>query len=115
MQLKYSKELYSKRALFKACYKFTDKAYVHLDSDDCSYIVTINSKDPDDIADYCLEFSNQMIEEVNREIVDEQTKNIRQILFARSMASTIVYDDTIADIETDVEDKSAMKDWFANE
>jgi hypothetical protein len=53
-----------------------------------------------------------MIEEVNREIVIEQTKNIRQILFARSMASTVVYDDEIADLDTNVEDKSAMKDWF---
>ena len=56
-----------------------------------------------------------MVEEVNREIITEQTKNIRQILFARSMASTVVYDDEIAEINTDVEDKSAMKEWFANE
>ena len=43
----------------------------------------------------------------------EQTQNLRQILFARAMASTVIYDEEIADIDTDVSDKSAMKDWFA--
>ena len=115
MQIKYKKDLYKKNVLFKTCYKFTDKAYVHLDADATNYIVSISAKDPLDITDYEQEFSNQMIEETNREIVIAQTQNIRQILFARSMASTVIYDDEIADIDTNVEDKSAMKDWFDNE
>ena len=115
MEIRYKKELYSKNVLFKACYKFTDVAYVHLDSDSNDFIVTISPKNNDDITDFDREFANQMIEETNREIVNEQTKNIRQILFARSMASTVIYDEEIAEIETDVTDKSAMKDWFANE
>lgn len=115
MQIKYKKELYTRNVLFKSCYKFTDVAYIHLDADDDYYIVEISSKNSNDTIDYSLEFANQIIEEVNREIVAEQTKNIRQILFARSMASTVIYDEDIADIDTEVEDKSAMKDWFANE
>ena len=115
MIVKYKKELYSINVLFRTCYKFTDNAYVHLDTDDDNYIVRISPKDKNDTLDYAKEFANQMIEEANREIVIEQTKNIRQILFARSMASTVVYDDEIADLDTNVEDKSAMKDWFENE
>ena len=115
MIVKYKKELYSINVLFRTCYKFTDNAYVHLDTDDDNYIVRISPKDENDTLDYAKEFANQMIEETNREIVIEQTKNIRQILFARSMASTVVYDDEIADLDTNVEDKSAMKDWFENE
>lgn len=115
MQIKYKKDLYKKNVLFKTCYKFTDKAYVHLDADAIDYIVSISAKDPMDLTDYEQEFSNQMIEETNREIVIAQTQNIRQILFARSMASTVLYDEEIADIDTNVEDKSAMKDWFDNE
>jgi len=115
MVLTYSKELYTKNILFKTCYKFTEKAYIHLDSNETSYVVSVFPKDPDDATDYALEFANQIIEETNREIVIEQTKNIRQILFARSMASTLVYDQEIANIETNIEDKSAMKDWFNNE
>lgn len=115
MEIRYKKELYSKNVLFKTCYKFTDVAYVHLDSDSNDFIVTISPKNNGDITDFDREFANQMIEETNREIVNEQTKNIRQILFARSMASTVIYDEEIGEIETDVTDKSAMKDWFANE
>lgn len=115
MHIRYKKELYTRNVLFKTCYKFTDNAYIHLDADNYDFIVSITPKDDKDITDYGFEFSNQMIEETNREIVVEQTKNIRQILFARSMASTVVYDEGIAEIETDVDDKSAMKDWFANE
>jgi len=115
MTVKYKKDLYSKNVLFKTCYKFTDSAYVHLDVDEDNYIVCIFPKNEDDTVDYSKEFSNQMIEEANREIVIEQTKNIRQILFARSMASTVVYDDEIVNLDTNVEDKSAMKDWFENE
>lgn len=115
MQIRYKKELYTRSVLFRACYKFTNVAYIHLDADADDYIVSIYPKDNNDTIDYSLEFANQMIEEVNRELITVQTKNIRQILFARSMASTVVYDDDIANIETDVEDKSAMRDWFANE
>lgn len=115
MQIRYKKELYTRSVLFKTCYKFTDVAYIHLDADDDNFIVEISPKNSNDTIDYALEFANQIIEEVNRELVAEQTKNIRQILFARSMASTVIYDDDIADIDTEVEDKSAMKDWFANE
>ena len=32
--LKFSKELYSRTALIKAAYNFTDMAYIHLDADD---------------------------------------------------------------------------------
>ena len=115
MQMKYKKELYSRNVLFKTCYKFTDNAYIHLDSDDQYYIVNISPKNSTDMTDYEWEFSNQIIEEVNREIVVEQTKNIRQILLARSLASTVIYDDEIAEIETDISDKSAMRDWFEND
>lgn len=113
MRIHYKKELYSRNILFRTCYAFTDQAYIHLDADADSYIVTISPKEEGDQTDYARLFSNRMIEEENREIVVEQTQNLRQILFARAMASTMIYDEEIADIDTDVSDKSAMKDWFA--
>ena len=44
MFMKFCKELYSKVALIKAAYNFTDIAYVHLDADDKYYYVDIESK-----------------------------------------------------------------------
>ena len=62
------------------------------------------------------EFKNELIEFANREIVFEQTKNIRELLFARSMASSVIYDDEIqTDINLNVDDNSSMRDWFYNE
>lgn len=43
-QLKYNRELYSKIALIKAAYNFTDRAYVHLDADEQYYYVSLNAK-----------------------------------------------------------------------
>ena len=43
--LKFNKELYSKTALIKAAYNFTDKAYVHLDADDQNYYVSLSAKE----------------------------------------------------------------------
>ena len=65
---------------------------------------------------FICEFKNELIEFANREIVFEQTKNIRELLFARSMASSVIYDDEIqTDINLNVDDNSSMRDWFDNE
>lgn len=116
MTYKYSKELYTKNSLLKAAYKFTDNAYIHLDVNESEYIVNIIPKKDTNIIDYDLEFCNQLLEERNREIVAQQTKNIREILFARAMASTVIYEnESELDKSESIDDKSAMKDWFENE
>ena len=45
MQMRFNKNLYSKVALLKAAYNYTDKAYLHLDADMNYYYVNIESKD----------------------------------------------------------------------
>lgn len=115
MKIRYKKELYSKSVLFQACYRFTDNAYIHLDCDDKDYIVCIEAKDSSSDVDYAAMFSNQLIEEVAREDIRVQTNNIRQILFARSMASTVIFDEENDEEDMFADDKSAMKDWFDNE
>ena len=41
---KFAKELYSKIALMKAAYCFTDTCYIHLDADDTYYYVDVEPK-----------------------------------------------------------------------
>lgn len=115
MVLKFNRELYSKETLFKACYRFTDYAYIHLDVDNEYYYIDIKPKNENDTKDYSNEIKNELLEQANREIVINQTKNIREILYARSMASTVIYTDKEFDIDIDIDDDSAMKDWFDNE
>ena len=115
MEIRYKKELYPKNVLFQACYRLTDNAYIHLDCDEKEYIVSIRPKDGSDTRDYASLFSNQMIEESAREEICNQTKNIRQILFARSMASTVIFEEENDENDMYEDDKSAMKDRFENE
>lgn len=113
MEYKFNKELYSKPSLFKTCYKYLDDFYIHLDQDDTYYYVFIESKSEKSIIDI-KEFQNEMMDQMNREIVFSQTKNIREILMARAFASTVVYDESVVeDFEND--DSEMLKDWFDNE
>lgn len=43
-QIKFNRELYSKTALIKASYNFTDQAYVHLDADENYYYCIYSAK-----------------------------------------------------------------------
>ena len=44
-ELRYKREIYPKTALLKAAYSFTDSVYVHLDSDDEYYYVSLIPKE----------------------------------------------------------------------
>lgn len=113
MKYKFNRELYSKAAIFKSCYKYLDDFYIHLDQDDTYYYVTIEAKNNTMVIDI-NEFQNEMMDQMNREIVFSQTKNIREILMARAFASTVVYDESV--VENFENDESEMlKDWFDNE
>ena len=113
--INYNKELYDKNILFKACYKFIDKCYVHLDLDENNFIVSITSKDDSDKCDYEKMFSNEIIEQKNRDIIFNETKNIREMLYARALASSVIYSDEISKNDEKYEENDAMKDWFDNE
>ena len=112
--MKFRKELYCKIALIKAAYNFTDIAYVHLDADDDYYYVSIESKTEGDIISE-QDFINEMLTQSVRHEVYQQTKNIRELLLARAMATSIVVDENIiSDSEEELFDENdILKDWFA--
>lgn len=116
MRYTFNKELYSKTALLKACYNYTDRAYVHLDADkDHYYVDLIIKSDASPISEF--EFINEMLVQSIRHEVYLQTKNIRELMLARAMATTV-----IGDIEEGNEDDipqngfiedEILKDWFS--
>lgn len=111
--LKFNKELYSKIALIKAAYNFTDRAYIHLDADDCNYYVSILAKEQQEIISE-KEFVNEMLSQSVRHEVYRQTKNIRELMLARAMASSMMFEeefDDYEDTEKFAEDE-ILKDWF---
>ena len=118
MRFTYSKELYSRTALIKAAFHYTDRAYVHLDCDDSSYTVDIVQKP---------EFDNTLLAQLAREEVYQKTKEIRKIALARAMASSVIEtnEDVLAEkqndrkvpeplpLEEDTErPEDILKDWF---
>ena len=96
--LKFSKELYSRTALIKAAYNFTDMAYIHLDADDHYYYVFISAKeDGKSISE--KDFINEMLSQSVRHVVYKQTKNIREIrndcLILHWFLSKLIYSNDI--------------------
>lgn len=117
IQLRFSKSLYSKIALIKAAYNFTDKAYIHLDADDKYYYVVLENKDDnDEITEQ--EFKNEMLTQTARHEIYLQTKNIRELLLARSLASSVIiegYDDEkYVTSDDEYSENEILKDWFDN-
>jgi len=114
-QMKFNRELYSKVALIKAAYNFTDNAYIHLDADVDYYYVTLNFKDNQDVISED-DFQNEMLAQSVRHEVYMQTKNIRELMLARAVATSVVapeeYED-IDDLSTDeFTENEILKDWF---
>ena len=113
-QLKYNRELYSKIALIKAAYNFTDRAYVHLDADENYYYVSISGKNgKEEISDN--EFENVILAQCARHEIYLQTKNIRELMLARAVATSVIVskdDELDGGIEQDFSEEDILKDWF---
>ena len=109
---KYSKELYSKDVLMKAAYAFTDRLYIHLDADETHYKVQLISKSEKDKNEEELyaEFENELIAQETRRMIAEQTKNVREMIVARALSSTIVNN-----VEEDNIDLLKNEDTYAAE
>lgn len=113
--MKFRKEIYSKVALIKAAYNFTDTSYVHLDADDDYYYVSIETKQAgSNVTEN--DFINEILTQSVRHEVYQQTKHIRELLLARAMATSVIVDEELIE-DTDVDEQffesEIMKDWFA--
>jgi len=114
-RFKFQKDLYPKIALLKAAYTYTDSAYIHLDADSEYYYVELEIKQGAEPIDE-KQFLNEMLTQSVRHMVYQQTKNIRELMLARAMATTIVGDTEVFDIEEssqeDFMEEDLLKDWF---
>lgn len=112
--MKFKRELYSKIALIKAAYNFSDIAYIHLDADEDYYYVTIQPKNDETVIDE-NEFINEMLTQSVRHEIYQQTKNIRELLLGRAMATSVIVDETLFEDTTTHDafgENEILKDWF---
>lgn len=114
-QMKFRRELYPKIALIKAAYNYTDRAYVHLDADDAYYYVSLEPKQAGcEVSEQ--DFLNEILTQSVRHEVYQQTKNIRELLLARAMASSVIVDEALVDENEEsssFSESEILKDWFA--
>ena len=112
--LKFKKELYTKVALIKAAYNFTNIAYVHLDADDTYYYVSIEEKSDEMVSEN--DFVNEMLTQSVRHEVYNQTKNIRELMLARTLCTSVVMQneemDDCKEKDEDFLASEILKDWF---
>ena len=118
IKYKFNREVYSKIALMKAAYNYTDKAYVHLDVDHDYYTVELNMKDGyNSITE--KQFLNEILAQSIRHEVFQQTKNIRELMLARAMATTVINEEEKAEQSAEITEqfieKDIIKDWFATD
>ena len=112
--MRFNRQLYSKTALLKAAYNYTDTAYVHLDVDDKYYYVSIESKSTEKAVSE-KEFKNEMLAQSVRHEIYLQTKNIRELLLARSLATSVVADqpgDQSEEADVTFSEDEILRDWF---
>jgi len=115
MNINFDKQIYNKEALIKAAYQFTDIAYIHLRQDANEYIVEINAKD-DTQTVLDKRFKNEMIAQMARQVVFERTKKVRELILSRSLASTIIDEIEVEEVEdieeTNFDIDNILNDWF---
>lgn len=109
----FSKELYSKKALLCAAYRFTDDFYVHLSADEHNYSVDLLSKTGKSHLTYD-DFQNELLSQTVRENVFNETKDLRTLMMARAFSTSIIdsSDNTKSEITAMEEENSIMEDWF---
>ena len=111
--LSFHRELYSKAALLKAAYHFTDRFYIYLDQDDTKYSVQLTAKPGTDENNIEAEFSNEILAQATREEILRQTANIRELILGRAFGSTIVDEvQSYAADPTEKENRELFTDWY---
>ena len=121
MRILYSKELYSKKALLKAAYHFTDNYYIYVGVEDNSFFVDFSTKDESLIDSDKLQnqFKNEILAQVIHQSISNETSDLRKLLVARALSSTMVDEEDPVDNEPETMNEESLnelsaiaKDWY---
>lgn len=90
MVYRFKKDLYPKEAIIKASYFFADDFYITLDTDEEYFLVNMDPKS--DLIDQNVEkeILNEVLAQTNRYLISNATKNIRELIVGRALASTMI-------------------------
>lgn len=113
MVYKFKKDIYPKEAIIKASYFFADDFFISLDTDDIYYLVKMEPKTSEVEQDVEKEILNEVLAQTNRYIISTSTKNIREMIVGRALASTMIdnRDKGYVDDET-ISADDILVNWF---
>ena len=115
MIVRVQKSLYPLDAVLKASYTFTEQAYIHLDEDDESYLVEIRVKSKSDSEETITgEFYNELLAQIVRKQIRNETQTIRELVFQRAMSSSMIASQNVegSDDGCEYDLEQILKDWF---
>lgn len=114
MEVRFSKDIYPKVSLLKAAYAFVDVAYIHIDLNEKEYIVTIECKSKQNLVSE-KDFLNEILCQTVRHQIYLETKSIREMITARTVASTVIEmknDSNMLPGDSTIAENDIVKDWF---
>lgn len=111
-QFKFNKSLYSKEALIKAAYNYIDDFYLHLDCDEEYFLVEMQPRRKEQLCPTEKEFQNEMLIQETRRIVNERTSKLREMMYARALASTVIEEPTEENTAESDSAEQILVDWF---
>ena len=116
-----SKTLYPASVVLKSAYNFIDSCYIHIDDDGDMWVVWLEPKTSDGILrDIKKSFENELVSQAVRLIVYERTRNIREMMLARALSSSMAVvrgdEDAVSDYRADdISDEELdgiLTSWF---
>lgn len=112
MKLKFSKEIYAKEAIIKAAYFYTDKYYMELDADNTYFYVELSAKEQEE-TNLEKDFMNEVLIQTTRLNISSQTKNVREMIIGRALASTIIDNKDTGFVDDDnINSEDILNNWF---
>lgn len=82
-------KVYRLSAVKKAAYKFGDRCHVHLTAEDSRTKVILKARKKLENVDHLAgEFCNEVLDQELREVVADETSNIRDLLIAQAFSKT---------------------------
>ena len=116
MDCRLDKGVYGKIVMLKTANAFTDRAYVHLSQTPDNWIISLTPKEGIFLNDG--DFENELISQQLRYELIQSSSELRTILIARAMASTVVVEnDSDPDQSTEAvvtDEDDILKEWYTN-
>ena len=114
-ELVLDKTIYHKNALLKASYSFIDRVYIHLSQTDKNWTISWENRPGENVNP--AEFENELIEQELRYQLLTDSSELRKILLARAMASTIIEKQMSNETKSipSKDDSSILESWFTHE